>query len=474
MCGSPANSREHRYKKSELERAFLPLKKYQPSDTPPGIAFRVSPNSGDCYWVKGHNANSEKYPRLICKLCNNEKTQSMDNAYDKLSKWCWENPEATFIDLSAIWGSDYYKQVPLFYGYCLKILGCEILNSNALLPYDFPNPLNFVLENSNLLISICKAGKITALHPRLTKEMGYRRIGKGCLFGHKDLNNNDELKLENSKIENITDLVWFRVIGNFQINFWYNIEPNLCFGAIFDGTTPIYDVPDLGLDCFDMDYLMHATMYGSQRIKWLTKKAKDGHPWAQYKLALMYAKGYSVKRNLKKALKWYNFSAQLGNPQAMSDLGYMYFYGVGVQRDIEKAIYYWELAAAEDYPPAQTNLGFIFENGIGVNRDYTKATDLFRAAANKGHSVAQHNLGYLYANGLGVEENHQEAFRLYGLAAEQGYSLSQNNLGCMFASGIGADKDEDMAIMYLELAAEQGHISAQKNLEFMRNKYFSY
>ena len=74
MCGSSADSREHRYKNSEIKRAFPASNKNQFSDCP-GIAFNFSYNDGNCYWVRGSNQNSEKYPRLICAFCNNKRTQ---------------------------------------------------------------------------------------------------------------------------------------------------------------------------------------------------------------------------------------------------------------------------------------------------------------------------------------------------------------------------------------------------------------
>ena len=131
-------------------------------------------------------------------------------------------------------------------GYCLKILGCEILASNYLLPNDFPNPLNFDLEKSNLQISICKAGTMTVIHPNTRREGDYRGIGKGNLFGHKVLRD-DQV---NSNNVGLSNLFWSRRIGNYQIN---NMEPNPVFGMILNnGENFIYEVPDLGLDCFDM------------------------------------------------------------------------------------------------------------------------------------------------------------------------------------------------------------------------------
>lgn len=110
ICGNTADSREHRYKNSELKRAFPKLSKDQDFL---GIALNISFSSGNAYWVKGHDENSQKYPRLICTPCNNTKTQPMDDAYEALSKWCWENPQATFIDLHVVWGNALFRESQL-------------------------------------------------------------------------------------------------------------------------------------------------------------------------------------------------------------------------------------------------------------------------------------------------------------------------------------------------------------------------
>ncbi len=290
MCGAPADSREHRYKKSESKRLFpIRKNKYKPyvaDELPLCISF----DSGKVYSIKGPEANTEKYPRLICKLCNNEKTQRMDIAYDKLSTWCWENPEVTSINLNKMWGSDYQSELSYFYGYCIKILGCEILSSQCSLPADFPNPLNFKLENSNLILSICKSPTMAVIHPNFTKEMNYKIIGKKAL-----LTSLERTSLEELGVKKILNLIWHRQIGNYQINFWFNIEPEPLLGAPLNGAKEIYDVPDLQIDCFDMDYVSNALIFGTTHNKWLAESSKEGHPYNQYKLGLRYATGNGVR-----------------------------------------------------------------------------------------------------------------------------------------------------------------------------------
>jgi hypothetical protein len=99
MCGREANSREHRYKKTDLKRLF-PLKNkhtpYSSEDLPLSVSFAEDARTIS---IKDPDAGNQKYPPLICADCNNKHTQSMDKAYDKFSEWCWKNPRATYFNL---------------------------------------------------------------------------------------------------------------------------------------------------------------------------------------------------------------------------------------------------------------------------------------------------------------------------------------------------------------------------------------
>ncbi len=466
MCGGIANSREHRYKRTELNR-FAPNLNRSKQSSKKEWPISISFESGNLFYIKSLDADRERYPPLICEACNTTNTQNMDLAYDQLSKWCWENPEASYINLHELWGNNYLKKIELFYGYCLKILGCEILNSNARLPKSFPNPLRFDLKNPKLKISVCKPGGVEAIFPSFKKEMINTMIGKGCLFGGRNLNCNDELKQQNTKITGITSLVWYRLIGNYQINFWYNIDPNPLLGAVLDGASPVYEVPDLQIDCFDMDYFFHGWAYGVSYAEWLLGKSEKGSPWHQYKLALLYAKGKGVEKNSDEAFSWCQKAAESSLPSAVGDLGYMCLWGLGVEKNIEKAIELLNLAAEDGYSRAENNLGYIHEKGIGVDQNYEKAKHYYESAAHKGDEIAQYNLGSLYFNGLVGEQNLSKAIHFWTLAANQGNPMAQNNLACLLADGIGADKDERKAMEYWKSAAAQEHIPSQKNLQKM-------
>ena len=75
MCGkNPTNSREHKYKKSDL-KFFLK-----------NIDDSVIQKTNRQKWISGSNSSLVKYGCVLCKDCNNEKSKTIDNAYDSFSK----------------------------------------------------------------------------------------------------------------------------------------------------------------------------------------------------------------------------------------------------------------------------------------------------------------------------------------------------------------------------------------------------
>ncbi len=84
----------------------------------------------------------------------------------------------------------------------------------------------------------------------------------------------------------------------------------------------------------------------------LGEAAKQGHPNAQYNLAVMYQKGDGVDQSDQKALYWYEKAAEAKLPIAQYNLGMIYFAGEIVAKDEEKAKELWEKAAAQGFEKA--------------------------------------------------------------------------------------------------------------------------
>ncbi|MBQ7590696.1 MAG: sel1 repeat family protein [Verrucomicrobia bacterium] len=221
--------------------------------------------------------------------------------------------------------------------------------------------------------------------------------------------------------------------------------------------------------------------------------AERGDADAQNNLAVCYALGDGIEKNLAEAVKWYRDSAEQGNKYAQSNLAFCYLDGRGIEKDEEEAAWWFSKSAGQGYKTAQLELDKLRSRGIKPGHtktieraikkaeqgdvealkklaftyeesDLTEAVKWWRKAAEQGDVDAQNSLGYFYYEGKGVEKDLTRAFKWYSKAAEQGHAKAQNNLGEMYRDGEGTEKDLDMAKKWFTKAANQGHKEAQKNL----------
>ena len=91
-------------------------------------------------------------------------------------------------------------------------------------------------------------------------------------------------------------------------------------------------------------------------VESIKKKAQDGDPESQNRLADMYHSGEGVEQDYKEAAKWYEKAAFQGHAEAQDSLAVMYSKGLGLEQNYEKAAEWYEKAAKQGIPRAQYNL----------------------------------------------------------------------------------------------------------------------
>lgn len=243
-----ANSREHRHKKSAVKDFFTNVRK--PTDLPLVPSFNEYPSSR----LPGPDSEKIKYPPIICKECNNKHTQPFDKQYDNLVHWCRKNPDAIAMNFSDVFGSDYKLNIQYLYRFFAKSLGCEIIDRNLLLPDNYPNPLQSLSEQPNLLISICRS------HPFRYMENYTPNLANGMLGKLPFISSISKSYLEETGLEKIRKVIWGEQIGAFQINYWLNINYNPIFGLVVDTSTTKYDLIECDLDLFGIKEEMESWM----------------------------------------------------------------------------------------------------------------------------------------------------------------------------------------------------------------------
>ena len=242
----------------------------------------------------------------------------------------------------------------------------------------------------------------------------------------------------------------------------------------------------LGVTCYEKgDY--------TQAVQHFHAAAELGVAEAQYNLAICYARGEGVEKNLDTAITWaeraheqgleaadelsfklrlereaakphFLIAAERGDANAQFALALRYADGDGVEQDQSKAVHWYQKAAEQGHAKAQFNLAVRYENGNGIERDQTKAVRWYLKAAQQGHSGAQLNLALCYRDGDGVQEDQWKASHWFHMAAEQGDAVAQFNLAVRYEEGRGIHQDQSKAIRWYRTAAYQGYANAQNNL----------
>ncbi len=173
--------------------------------------------------------------------------------------------------------------------------------------------------------------------------------------------------------------------------------------------------------------------------KWYRESAINGHPKAQYRLALSLLKLHKglLKSPYKgHAIKWLRLSAKKGNESAKHKLQ--------------------EIGGSNDLSLNEAVQEFNKDN-------YKLAFDEFTKLANNGNAKASAYLGLIYEEGSGVNKDQAESFKWYKRSVEQGDFGSASKLAYIYLE----QKDHKEAFNWLEKSAKSGDPGAEFRLGLM-------
>lgn len=210
----------------------------------------------------------------------------------------------------------------------------------------------------------------------------------------------------------------------------------------------------------------------SQAVTWFRRAAEGGDASAQYNLALVYERGEGVPQDYRAAAHWLKAAADQGLVPAILDLAEISLQppDSSMPADVAKAVDYYQRAADLGSAVAQSSLGTILTKGLTGKVDYDQAVMWYRKAADQGEPSGQLGLGVSYALGRGVPVNYDEARRLLTAAADKGEIEAQYDLAIMYEEGKGAPADRDIAEHYYQLAADHGMVKAQYRYGLLLSK----
>jgi hypothetical protein len=125
---APADSREHKLKRSDLVRQFG-------SGPYPEL---VSVRDGKSRNMQGPNSTLAKFKATMCANCNNQRSQPFDLAYDQFTGYIHEHERHVLssrsVDLRAVYGKDWGLGRDGLLRYMAKHVGCRLAENNVEVP----------------------------------------------------------------------------------------------------------------------------------------------------------------------------------------------------------------------------------------------------------------------------------------------------------------------------------------------------
>jgi hypothetical protein len=172
VCGNPADSREHKFKKSDLMRSS---RTWTSDDLPYFV--------GGEGWrrIQGPKSKLVTFDKVLCSVCNSTRTQPFDRAYERFSSWASQKGAALMtesqIDFRDIYGAEYRTGVSNLLKFFIKHLGCRIATDN----FTLPSALAASLSGSTFAPFEVTIARNRELHGHAIRGPGV--LGNYALFG---------------------------------------------------------------------------------------------------------------------------------------------------------------------------------------------------------------------------------------------------------------------------------------------------
>lgn len=203
ICGSKADSREHRIKASDLRKVFGKVDQARPLYTRENGVSRKTMQS-----VKSTYA---KFPPSICHICNTTRTKPYDMAWDTLSSYLLARQDRLInmerLNLGKIFRGHTKEGVLNCHLYLMKVFGCMIIENKVNLDVqDFAECIKDGKAHNNFYFAI---DKHSALKNRSSAGTSYIQA------------------IETNGTKNVVYASCYYIIGRVPIRILYYVsEPN--------------------------------------------------------------------------------------------------------------------------------------------------------------------------------------------------------------------------------------------------------
>lgn len=149
-CKSTADSKEHKFKRSDLHRMWGNDDYLLKGDNSTGALRRIN----------GPNARAVKFEAFLCARCNNQRSQPFDYAYDRFADYVWGNLKTLWyrrsLNFGTIYGSTWAVDTESLARYVIKHAGCRMWDAGFAPPAVFSRFLDGTVPLVDTSVTLVK------------------------------------------------------------------------------------------------------------------------------------------------------------------------------------------------------------------------------------------------------------------------------------------------------------------------------
>lgn len=213
ICDAPAETGEHKIKKSLL----ISIHGKGPFINDNALSHV---KEGKETILQGPDSKKIKYQNCLCHNCNNTGTQKFDFAYDIFFAYVYANKEKILkyrtIDFYDVYGETWEDEQRYLFKYFVKMLGCDLADSNMPVPNDLRSLLKQESFETGLRISFAVNEDKVLLGKDFDGMLG---VGS-MVTSQRNLETKDDPIYK-----------WDIHFSFLHINYWYLSNIDGCFGA---------------------------------------------------------------------------------------------------------------------------------------------------------------------------------------------------------------------------------------------------
>jgi len=149
---------------------------------------------------------------------------------------------------------------------------------------------------------------------------------------------------------------------------------------------------------------------------------KNNDPELQAQIAMDYAEGINVEKDVDKSIYWLEKSSSQGNGDASLGLYLIYSGAFDQKHKNEDSMWlYLNKAIMQGNAEADRQMGRMYFNGVYKSKNYEKAAGYFRSSCEKNNALGCVDMAGLFLAGSGVNKSVSASYVLLNKAYRLGY-----------------------------------------------------